>query len=191
MLYLILGLVVFLGTHSIRIFADDWRTRRIERWGPTAWRGAYSLVSLLGFALLVWGYGQTRGDADLWQAPVWLRHVAAPLTLPVFVLLAATYVPGNWLKVRFGHPMLAGVKTWALAHLLVNGRPGDVLLFGAFLVWATLAFRAARRRDRLSPPSQARGPWARDALTLGIGVIAWIVFALYGHAWLIGVPPFG
>ena len=84
----------------------------------------------------------------LWTPPVWTRHAAALLTLPAFILLAAAYVPRNAIKARLGHPMLLGTKLWAAAHLLANGNVADVLLFGGFLVWATLCFRAAKGRDR-------------------------------------------
>ena len=134
MTYLVLGLVLFLGVHSTRIFADDWRTRQIARLGEGAWKGLYSVASLAGFALLVWGYGQTRIDpVVVWDPPTWTRHLAALLMIPAFVLVVAAYVPGNRIKAAVGHPMVAGVKVWAIAHLLSNGRLGDIVLFGVFL----------------------------------------------------------
>jgi uncharacterized membrane protein len=125
----------------------------------------------------------------LWAAPLWTRHLAALLTLPAFVLLAAAYVPGNAIKARLQHPMLLGVKLWATAHLLANNTLADVLLFGAFLAWAVLDFRSARRRPSVlaSPATVA----SRTGLTLALGVLAWAGFAFWGHAALIGVRPFG
>jgi uncharacterized membrane protein len=190
MMLLILGLLIFFATHSVRIFAEGWRSARIARMGEQAWKGIYSLLSLAGFALMVWGYGETRGAPELWQPPVWTRHAAGLLTLPAFVLLAAAYVPGTRIKAAVGHPMVAGVMLWALAHAMANARAGDLLLFGAFLVWAFADFLSARRRDRLSATRYATGPLARDAAAVVIGVSAWLLFAKWGHAWLIGVAPF-
>jgi uncharacterized membrane protein len=185
---LVLGLLIFLGVHSVRLVADDWRARQIARMGLGPWKGVYSLASLAGFALIVWGYGMTRGQAELWLAPPSLRHVSSLLMLVSFVLFVAVYVPRNRLKAAIGHPMTAGTKVWALAHLLSNGRPGDVLLFASFLVWAVLVFRAARKRDRASGTSHPAGTFTGDMITLIVGVALWVVFARFLHAWLIGVP---
>ena len=192
MSWLILGLLLFLGTHSVRIFAEGWRTRQIARLGPQGWKGLYSLLSLAGFALIVWGYALTREHPlELWSPPPWTRHAAALLTIVTFVFWAAAYVPGNRIKAALGHPMLLGVKVWALAHLICNARLADVVLFVAFLVWAVLAFRAARKRDRASGTRYPRGPAHRDIATVVIGLLAWWVFAQYLHEWLIGVRPLG
>ena len=192
MLVLILGLVLFLGTHSVRIFAEPWRSRTLARVGEARWKGAYAVVSLIGFVLLVWGYGLARQQPVLlWTPPVAMRHIAALLTLLSFVLLAAAYVPGNGLRAKLHHPMVLGVKVWAFAHLLANGTLADLLLFGSFLVWAALNFRAARRRDRAAgvvyPPGRAEA----TAVTVVVGVVAWAVFAFWAHGALIGVRPFG
>ena len=192
MTLLLLGLLLFLGTHSIRIVADGWRMRQLARLGENGWKGLYSIVALAGFVLLVWGYGQTRvAPVDLWNPPLWTRHLAALLTLPAFVLLAAAYVPGNRIKAALGHPMLAGTKLWAFAHLISNGRLGDVLLFGAFMAWSVACFIAARRRDRSAGTRYPAGGLAGDAIVLIVGVVAWGLFAKWGHLWLIGVAPFG
>jgi uncharacterized membrane protein len=190
MTYLLLGLLLFLGTHSIRIFADDWRTRQLARLGEKRWKGLYSIVALGGFALLVWGYGQTRlAPVDLWNPPLWTRHLALLLMLPSFLLLAAAYVPGNRIKAAIGHPMVAGAKLWAFAHLLANGRLGDVVLFGAFLAWAVLSFVAARKRDRIAGTRYpALGAW-RDVKVLIVALLGWVAFTFWGHRWLIGVAP--
>ncbi|MGD9942278.1 MAG: NnrU family protein [Burkholderiaceae bacterium] len=191
MVYLVAGLILFLGAHSVRIVADDWRSAQLVRLGEKGWKGLYSLVSLAGLVLIVWGYGQTRmAPVDLWTPPLWTRHLASLLTLLSFVLITAAYVPRNHLKQRIGHPMLAGVKLWAFAHLLANGRLADVVLFGAFLVWAAVDFRAARRRDRLAGVRYPAGTPAGTVMTLVVGALAWAAFAFYLHAWLIGVRPF-
>ena len=192
MLYLVLGLVVFLGVHSVRIVADDWRTQTRARLGERAWKGLYSLASAVGLALIVWGYGLARQQpVVLWTPPVGMRHAAALLTLLAFVLLAAAYVPRNAFKARLHHPMVLGVKVWALAHLLSNGNLADVVLFGAFLLWAVLSFRAARQRDRVQGTVYAASTTAGTLATVVVGGVAWAAFALWGHAWLIGVAPLG
>jgi uncharacterized membrane protein len=188
MTILIAGLLLFLGAHSVRIFADGWRSAQIARIGLNSWKGLYSLLSVAGFALIVWGYGMSRApSAELWNPPAWLRSPASLLMLVAFILLVAAYIPRNRIKTAVGHPMLAGVKVLALAHLLTNARLDDVVLFGAFLAWAVLGFRAARRRDRASGANAAAGTWANTAVVLVLGVAAWVVFARYLHPWLIGV----
>lgn len=192
MAYLLAGLLLFLGTHSLRIFADGWRTKLIERMGALPWKGLVSVLSLAGFALLVWGWGMARqAPVVLWQPPVGMRHAASLLTLLAFVLLAAAYVPGNAIKARFHHPMVLGVKTWALAHLLSNGNAAHVLLFGAFLAWAVLLFIASRKRDRREATVYAPGRLAPTLVTVAVGVGAWALFAFKLHGLWIGVRPFG
>lgn len=192
MLYLVLGLAIFLGAHSVRIFAEEWRSRMVARIGAQAWKGAFSLVSLLGFALLVWGFGQARQQpVQIWAPPIALRHLASLLTLIAFVLLAAAYVPGNGIKARLHHPMVLAVKVWALAHVLANGNLAHLVLFGSFLVWAILDFSASRRRDVATGARYASGTAGATGITVAVGVGAWIGFALWLHGLLIGVRPFG
>ncbi len=189
---LILGLLIFLGVHSLRLFADAWRTRMIARLGAGAWKGLYALVAVIGFALIVYGFGLARQHAlPLYAPPPWLMQLNALFTLVAFVLVAAAYVPRNHLKAKIGHPMLAGVKVWALGHLLAIGFLHDVVLFGAFLLWAVADFVVSRRRDRRAGVVYPQGTLAGDALTLVIGIAAWAIFAFWLHARLIGVSPFG
>ena len=189
---LILGLVLFLGVHSVRIVADGWRTRMRERLGEGRWKGLYSLLSFAGLIFIVWGYGLARQDPVLlWSPPVAMRHAASLLTLAAFILLVAAYVPRNAFKARLHHPMVLSVKVWALAHLLSNGNMADVLLFGGFLLWAVLDFRAARLRDRAQGTAYPSGTLAGTAMTGVLGLVAWAVFAFWGHALLIGVSPMG
>jgi uncharacterized membrane protein len=192
MIFLVLGLILFLGSHSVRIFADDWRTARVKAMGLNPYKGLYSLIAIAGFVLLIYGYGQARMyPVQLYDPPLWTRHLAGLLTLPAFVLLAAAYVPGNRIKAAVGHPMVLGVKVWAFAHLIANGTLAGVLLFGSILVWAILDFRSARRRDRIAVTKVPLGNIGRDLVTVGAGVAAWAAFAFWLHAAWIGVAPFG
>ena len=192
MTLLILGLVIFLGAHSTRIFAEGWRGAQLTRLGEKGWKGLYSVVSLVGFVLLVWGYGVARQDpVPLWTPSIGMRHLASLLTLVSFIFLAAAYVPRNAIKARLGHPMTLGVKVWALSHLLANHTLADLLLFGGFLVWAVLCFRAARARDRAAGTVYPAGTVAGTAITVAVGLGAWMVFAMWLHGPLIGVRPFG
>jgi uncharacterized membrane protein len=192
MTLLIAGLVIFLGLHSARVFAEGWRKGRINAWGEGGWKGAYSVLSLIGFVMIIYGYSASRqAPIDLWVPPLWTRHVTALLTLPMFVMLVAAYVPGTHIKAALKHPMTLSVKLWALAHLVSNGRLGDVLLFGGFLAWAVLVFIAARKRDRAQGVTYTATSWTKDVIAVVVGLIAWVVFALYLHAKLIGVSPLG
>jgi uncharacterized membrane protein len=185
---LTIGLLVFLGAHSIRIVADDWRSAQIARLGEQRWKSLFSLVSMVGFVLIVWGYGLARAEPGVvWDPPEWMRHITLVLTLPAMILIAAAYVPGNRIKAVLGHPMVAGTKLWAFAHLLSNGRVGDVLLFGAFLVWASVDFAAARQRDRRTDKRYPHGSPAGDVTAVAIGVVVWGLFAFILHRWLTGV----
>ncbi len=187
---LIAGLILFLIPHSTRIFASDWRSGMIGRLGEKPWKGAISLISLAGLVLIVLGYGQARLEpVVLWIPPLWLRHLALLLNLVAFVSLVAAYVPRNGIKAKFGHPMIAGVKAWATAHLLANGNLADVILFGAFLLWSIFDFRNSRRRDRALGTRYLAGTLTGNLLTVVIGVAAWAVFLLYLHVRLIGVAP--
>ena len=191
MTLLILGLVIFLGAHSTRIFAEGWRGAQLTRLGEKGWKGLYSVVSLVGFVLLVWGYGEARQQGVvLYEPPVFTRHIAGLLMLISLVLLAAAYVPRNHIKAKLHHPMIIGVKVWAFAHLLANGRLSDVVLFGAFLAWAVADFIAARKRDRRLGTVYPQGDELRTVFAVVSGVIVWAVFVAGLHRWLIGVPPF-
>ncbi|NQW66136.1 MAG: NnrU family protein [Burkholderiales bacterium] len=202
MALLILGLVLFLGAHSTRIFAENWRQAALERLGEKAFKGANALVSLVGFGLLIVGFDQVRWDSPaLWVPPVWVKHLAALLMLLSLVLLACAHAPRNAIKAKLHHPMVLSVKVWALAHLLANPRVADLVLFGAFLLWSVLNFRAARQRDRLAAAEQETGeagrllaPEVSLAATLravGIGVVVWAILLSHGHVWLFGVSPLG
>lgn len=192
MTVLILGLILFLGVHSVRIFAEGWRSAQIAQRGEGAWKGLYSVASIVGFALIIWGYGLARQEpVALWAPQPWARHLASLLMLLAFILLAAAYVPKNGIKSWVHHPMVLGVKLWALAHLLANHTLADMLLFGSFLLWAVLNFRAARARDRIGHVSYAAGTMGGTAVTIVAGLVGWAVFAFWAHGFLFGVTPFG
>jgi uncharacterized membrane protein len=187
---LILGLTLFLGVHSTRLLAEGWRARQIERFGLMGWKGIYTLLSGLGLALTVWGFGLARTTpVALYLPPPWLHLITILLMIPAFLLLAATYVPRNSVKAALGHPMLLSVKLWAFAHLLANGRVADLVLFGGFLVWAVASFAGARRRDRRDGVTYAAGTTRGNALMLLAGLVAWALFAFALHVWITGVAP--
>jgi uncharacterized membrane protein len=189
---LVIGLVLFLGVHSVRIVADGWRTQMRARIGEQAFKGIYSVLSLLGFGLIVWGFGVARETPTLlWSPPAGMRHGAALLNVLAFVFLVAAYVPGNGIKARLHHPMVLGVKTWALAHLISNGNLAHVVLFGSFLAWAVLDFISARRRDRIQGLQYPAGRTAPTVMTVVLGIVVAGVFAMWLHGMLIGVKPFG
>lgn len=191
MLLLIVGVILFLGIHSTRIFAEDFRSQSIARLGLNRWKLIYTLISVVGLALIIYGYSQARLAPDwLWISPVWTRHLAALLTLPAFILLAATYIPGTYIKAKVGHPMLLAVKFWALAHLLANGTLADVILFGSFLVWAVLDFSSSRRRDRAQGTTYIAASPLRDVIAVILGLVLWAIFAMVLHKLLFGVAPF-
>lgn len=193
MLTLIAGLIVFLGAHSVRIFADDWRTRQQQKWGADAWRGAYAVLSLVGLVLVIYGFGLVRNEpVVVWIPPMGMRHAASLLNLFGFILLAAAYVPGNAIKARVHHPMVAGVKLWAVAHLMANGNLGHLVLFGSFLAWAVLDFISARKRDRRNPTAtRPATTLSATLITVVVGVVGWLLFAFWLHGLLIGIKPFG
>jgi uncharacterized membrane protein len=189
---LILGLVIFLGVHSTRIVADGWRTAMMARMGALPWKALYALLSIAGFVLIVWGFDLARQQpVQLWMPPRGMRHLASLLTLISFVLVAAAYVPRNAIKARLHHPMVLGVKVWALAHLLANGNIAHVVLFGSFLVWAALSFRAARARDRAAGTVYPAGTASGTGITVVAGVAVWALFAFWAHGYLIGIRPIG
>ena len=209
MTQLILGLILFLGAHSVRIWADGWRNQTIEAYGEKAFKGVYALVSILGFYLLVVGYGEARlQTVALWNPPIFTKHISLLLMLFSSILLMATYIPRNHFKMRLGHPMVLSVKVWALSHLLANGNLADLVLFGSFLIWAVLNFRSARVRDRalLLNLNDAEDPAAEPLtesestnqpkllstiITLVGGMAIWALITFVLHAKIVGVSPMG
>lgn len=192
MTILFLGLLIFLGIHSVRIFADDFRGRMVAKLGKNGWKGLYAVVSLVGFVMIIWGFGLARQQpVSLYVPPMSLRHANSLFTLLAFVLIVAAYVPRNHFKAWLGHPMLIGVKLWAFGHLLATGFLHDVILFGAFLVWAIVLFAVSRRRDRRDGVRYPPGTIVADVLTLVFGAAAWAGFAFWAHLHWIGISPLG
>ena len=179
MFLLCLGLFIFLSVHSLRLSGDGLRDRWIERAGEKGFKLQYTAVSILGFVLILVGFGLARETPVLFWTP-WapMRLVAAFFTLISFVFLAAAYVPGNAIKAKLHHPMILAVKVWALAHMV---------LFGSFLAWSVLCFRAARQRDKRLQTSYALRNNRATVITVALGALAWSLFALWGHGWLIGI----
>lgn len=194
MTWLIIGLVLFLGVHSVSIVSPQGRHALAQRMGEGGYKGVYTLASFVGLALIVWGYGLARqAPVPLYTPPAGLRHLALLLMLPVFVLLFAAYLPGR-IQRAVKHPMLLAVKCWALAHLLANGSLADVLLFGGFLAWAVADRISVKRRAAaglLRRPPALPGGMANDAIALVGGLGVYLLFVFWAHAWLFGVRPMG
>jgi len=185
---LILGLAVFFGVHCISLLALDWRDRVAERLGKRTWQGVYSVASLIGFYLLVTGYGAARGiTAVLYVSPPWLRYVAALLMLPAFSLALASVIPGR-IRTTAQHPLLLATLLWAVAHLLTNGSVADLLLFGTFLVW-TIAVRISLERRPARPIRVLPSSPANDVIVVVGGLALYAIFILWLHARWFGVAP--
>lgn len=190
MTLLILGLILFLGVHSVRIVADGWRTKMLANGGEKTWKLGYTVVSLLGFALVIWGYGQARlTPTVLWAVPAWGSKATGALMLASLVLLAGAYVPGSKIKAVAHHPMLWGVLVFALAHLLANNTLADVLLFGGFGLWAALDLMSCYARDRTAGVQYAVAKPGMMAINVMAGLAVWAAFAFWLHVVLIGVSP--
>ena len=186
---LITGLVIFLGIHSIAIFAPSLRSRLLQTLGEGGWKGVYSVISLIGFVMIVHGFGLARQTPNvLYTPPHWMRHVTFFLMLPVFPLLLAAYLPGR-IKSATKHPMLAAVKFWALAHLLSNGTLADVVLFGGFLAWAVMDRISLKRRTQVLRTAPA-GRF-NDPIAVILGLALYVFFILWAHLHLFGVSPLG
>ena len=185
----LIGLIIFLGSHSTRIFAESWRNQMIDRIGEVKWKGLYTIISLIGFIIMVIGYGQARqSTVVLWQPNDALIYIALVLNLIAFIFLAGSSPSNNAIRLKLKHPMILGVKVWALAHLLSNGTLVNFILFGAFLIWAVLDFRSARKRPILIPEKAIVSTKA-TVITIASGVILWIIFIFGLHQYLIGVSP--
>ena len=185
----LLGLLIFLGVHSISIVNEPWRDRMVKAIGKWPWKGLYSLVAAFGFVRIIWGYGLSSSDSfDLYVPPLWLHRLALLVLLPVFVLFLAAYFPGR-IKKATGHPMLLATCLWAAGHLLANGSLVNVILFGSFLAWAivdriSVQYRQPRQIPG-APPSRFN-----DLIVLVLGLGLYIIFVFWLHQLLIGVPPF-
>jgi len=192
MITMLAGLVLFIGGHSLRLFAPGWRQSQIDRLGERGWKILFSLESFLGFGLIVWGFAQMRAETVvIYQTPDWMKHVTIAFAFIGFILFAAARVPNNIFKAKLGHPMVAGVKSWAFGHLLANGRLHDLILFGSLLLWSIASFALSRRRDRKAgiawPAASLRG----TIITILGGLLVGFIFVKFLHGPLIGVYPMG
>lgn len=187
MLILILGLVLFLGTHALSIARRPRAVLRVKL-GEGGFKGVYTALSLLGFVLIIYGFGAYRasGWINVWYPPVWTKHLALLLTLPIFVLLAASNSGGR-IHAAVKHPMLLAVKIWATAHLISNGDLGSILLFGSLLAWAVMARISLKRRTGVKVLPTPSSFTQRDWIAIGAGLLLWFAFARWLHLWLIGV----
>jgi uncharacterized membrane protein len=187
MFLLILGIIIFLGIHSVSILAPGWRARRVEAMGEGPWKGLYSLASLAGLILMIWGYGHAWNVAPvLYEPPMALKHISLTLMLLAFISLMVSQLPAGRLKAKLKHPMLVAVKIWAVAHILANGDLASLLLFGAFLVWAVADRISVKRRH---VPTPVPGPVKWDLIAVGVAVVLYLLFLWRLHFWLFGVYP--
>jgi uncharacterized membrane protein len=187
---MILGLAVFVAPH-VFVTRRDARAAAIARMGEGPYKGLFSLVSIVGVILIGWGFARYRatGWIEVWSPPTWTRHVTVALVWPAIVMIVAAYIPGN-IKRILKHPMLAGVKLWALAHLISNGELGSILLFGGILAWAVFdRISLKSRTDAGGPPIPVGGP-GQDVIAVIVGTLVYLALGFWFHPWVIGVPVF-
>ena len=192
MTMLVLGLIIFLGLHSTRIFAESGREKAIARLGEGPWKGIYSLLSAIGFVLIVWGFAEARFTAPaLYAPPPGARHLTITLMLVAMVLLAAYFFKRSHITAALHHPMVWSVAVFGAAHLVANGSAADVVLFGAFLIWAAADLVSAYARDRRDALVYPEPKWSATAGAVALGIAFWAVIAFWLHYWLFGVAPLG
>jgi uncharacterized membrane protein len=191
MAILVLGIIIFLGMHLVRVVAPGFRAGIIDSRGKGTWMGLYTIVSLVGLCLIIYGFGQARGEMGmLYDPPIFLRHIALLLMLIAFIVLAAGFLPAGRIAVALKHPQVLSIKIWALAHLLANGETSSVLLFGSFLAWAVILRISLKRRERAGEKVLPVFKSARnDVLAVVIGLVAFVLFVWKLHELLIGVQP--
>ena len=185
----LLGLAVFFATHIFVTFRAA-RADAIATLGLNGYRAVFGIVSIAGLALIVWGFGQFHAQApQIWSPPAFMRHITVGLMLFAVIFLTAAFIPSH-IKMKLKHPMLASVKTWALAHLLSNGDLASILLFGSFLAWGVYARIAAKRRGDLGAATAPAG-WTNDIIVVVIGIVIYLALGYAFHPMVIGVPVFG
>jgi uncharacterized membrane protein len=191
LLVMILGLVLFLGVHTLTT-QRALRARLIASWGEAGYKIGYALVALLGLALIVWGFADYRatGWIDVWHPPKVFKHIAVALMLPAVILVVASYLRGR-IYTALKHPMLAGVKLWAAAHLLANGDLGSIILFGSFLAWAGFDRVSLKHRSDIGAPPIPVGGIGNDLIAVAVGIVAYLALAFVFHPVVIGVPVVG
>ncbi|MDX0162938.1 NnrU family protein [Sinorhizobium meliloti] len=191
MAILVLGIIIFLGMHLVRVVAPGFRAGIIDSRGKGTWMGLYTIVSLVGLCLIIYGFSQARGETGmLYDPPTFLGHIALLLMLVAFIVLAAGFLPAGRIAVALKHPQVLSIKIWALAHLLANGETSSVLLFGSFLAWAVILRISLKRRERAGEKVLPVFKSARnDVLAVVIGLVAFVLFVWKLHELLIGVQP--
>jgi uncharacterized membrane protein len=197
LLVMILGLVLFLGAHTLTTQREV-RSRVIAASGEGGYKLGYALVSIGGLALISWGFGHYRatGFIDVWER--WcspdvlriLKHLTVGLMLPAVILVVAAYIRGRIYTV-LKHPMLAGVKLWAAAHLLANGDLGSIILFGSFLGWAVYDRISLKHRTDAGAPPIPVGGIGNDVIAVAVGLVAYLALAFAFHPVVFGVPVMG
>ena len=185
---LVLGLIVFIAPH-VFVTRRDARANLIAQVGEGPYKIAFSILSVLGIALIAYGFAWYRAAEwiNVWSPPVWTRHLALVLVWPAIIMIVAAYIPGN-IKRVLKHPMLAGVKLWALAHLLANGDLGSIILFGSILAWAVYDRISLKRRTDAGAPPIPVGGWPRDVAAIIVGTLLYLVLAFWFHPAVLGVP---
>lgn len=188
---MILGLVAFFGVHTLTT-QRELRARVVASMGEGAYKIGYALISLLGLVLIVWGFAHYRSTEwiDIWHPPRALKHFAAALMLPAVILVVAAYIRGR-IYTALKHPMLAGIKLWAAAHLLANGDLGGIILFGSFLAWAVFDRISLKRRADPGAPPIPVGGLTNDLIAVAVGIVAYLALAFAFHPVVIGVPVLG
>jgi uncharacterized membrane protein len=191
LLVMVIGLVLFFGVHMLTT-QRDLRARLIASWGEGAYKAGYALASIAGLVLIVWGFADYRATEwiDVWHPPKLLRHITVALMLPAVILVVAAYIRGR-IYAAIKHPMLAGVKLWAAAHLLANGDLGGIILFGSFLAWAVFDRISLKRRTDAGGPPIPVGGWGNDLIAVAVGIVAYLALAFAFHPAVIGVPVVG
>jgi uncharacterized membrane protein len=177
---LICGLIIFLGIHSVSIFANNWRTAQVKNWGAITWKLIYSMISIAGLALITVGYLETRPQPiTIWSPPPWAWLITVYFSLVTMILVAAAYIPNNAFKAKLKDPMLVGVIVWAICHLTTIGSLGGILLFGSVLIWAILDLISCKKRRSESAlaGSQNKPTGTRTFATTVVGLMAWTPFA--------------
>lgn len=189
---LVLGLALFIGAHVV-VSLRDRRAALIARLGEWPYKGVMSAVSILGVVLIGWGFAEYRAGGEwieLYVPPTWARHLSAVLVWPAVIMVTAAYIPGN-IKRVLKHPMLSGVKLWAVAHLISNGDLGSVLIFGSILAWAVYDRISLKRRTDPGAPPIPVGGRRNDILAVVVGTILYLALAFVFHPLVIGRAVFG
>jgi uncharacterized membrane protein len=185
----ILGLAVFFASHVFVTFRTA-RADAIAKLGQNGYRAVFGLVSIAGLALIVWGFAQYHAQApQLWSPPAFMRHITVGLMLFAVIFFTAAFIPSH-VKTKLKHPMLAGIKTWALAHLLSNGDLASILLFGSFLAWGVYARIAAKRRGDLGATT-APASWTNDIIVVVLGIVIYLALGFFFHPMVLHMPVFG